>query len=152
MLKLALLSSLLLLSAASVAQDKKKTKTAESYAVIVNTKNKCIRKGVAAKATVKKLFLKQMTKWPNGTAARPYGRKAGGSEQSAFVKSVLGMGDAELARHWLKMKNMNGITPPKGVSSDRMVLKYIEKHGGAFGIVRVSEAKKSKGVKILYEF
>lgn len=152
MLKLALLSSLMLLSVAPVAQEKKKTKTTETYAVIVNTKNKCIRKGAAAKATVKKLFLKQMAKWPDGTAARPYGRKSGGTEQGAFVKVVLGMGDAELARHWLKMKNMNGTTPPKGVSSDRMVLKYVAKHDGAFGVIKMSEAKKSKGIKVLYTF
>ena len=148
MLKLALLSSLLLLAAAPVEQAKK----TDTYAVIINTKNKCSQSGNAAKATVKKLFLKQLAKWPDGTAAKPYGRKAGGAEQGAFVKAVLGMGDAELARHWLKMKNMNGTTPPKGVSSDRMILKYVEKHGGALGIVKMTAAKKSKGVKILYSF
>ncbi|MFT4841171.1 MAG: hypothetical protein ACI8UD_003835 [Planctomycetota bacterium] len=150
MLKLALLSSLLLLSAVPVEQNK--NKKTDTYAVIVNMKNKCSQKGAAAKATVKKLFLKQMAKWPDGTTARPYGRKAGGSEQDAFVKGLLGMGNAELARHWLKMKNMNGTTPPKSVSSDRMILKYVEKHSGAFSIVTVSKAKKSKDVKILYTF
>lgn len=148
MLKLALLSLLLLLSAAPVEQDKK----TDTYAVIVNTKNKCSHKGAAAKATLKKLFLKQMAKWPDGTAAKPYGRKSGGTEQGAFVKGVLGMSAPELARHWLKMRNMNGTTPPKGVNSDRMILKYVEKHIGAFSIVTVSKAKKSKDVKILYTF
>ncbi|MFT4514096.1 MAG: hypothetical protein ACI89X_001233 [Planctomycetota bacterium] len=150
MLKLALLSALLLLSAVPVEQNK--NKKTETYAVIVNMKNKCSQKGAAAKATVKKLFLKQMAKWPDGITAKPYGRKAGGSEQDAFVKGLLGMGNAELARHWLKMKNMNGTTPPKGVSSDRMILKYVEKHDGAFGIVKMSETKKSKGIKVLCSF
>ena len=148
MRKLAILGSMLLLGAAP-AEQQDKTKT---YAVIVNTKNRCTQTGSTVKATVKKLFLKQMTKWPDGTAAKPYGRKAGRPEQSAFVKDVLGMGDAELARHWLKMRNMNGTTPPKGVRSDRMILKYVEKHGGAFGIVKLSEVKNSNSVKVLYSF
>lgn len=146
MFKLAFFSSLLLLIAAP-AEPQNQTGT---YAVIVNSKNKCTQTGNAAKSTVKKLFLKQLSKWPDGTAAKPYGRK--GAEQGAFVKNVLGMGDAELARHWLKMKNMNGTTPPKGVSSDRMVLKYVAKHAGAFGIVKMSAAKGAKDVKVLYAF
>lgn len=148
MIKLAILGSIALLA----AQPTKPTPKADSYAVIINDKNPCKDNGTAAQATIKKLFLKQMTKWQDGTAAKPYGRKAGSAEKAAFQKSVLGMGESEVARHWLKMKNLDGTTPPKGVNSDRMVVKYVAKHKGGFGVVKLDTAKKSKGIKILYTF
>lgn len=149
MLKATILGSVFLLAAAPSAPQDSKVK---AYAVIVNPKNKCNAKDDKAKAIIKKLFLKQMSQWPDGTTAKPYGRKDTAAEQSKFVKSVLGMGDAELVRHWIKMKNMKGTTPPKGVKSDRMLFKYVAKHAGAFGVVKVADAKKQKGVKILYRF
>lgn len=125
---------------------------AEQYAVIVNAKNTCSQTGDALKSTIKKLFLKELTKWPDGTEAKPYSRKDDADETAAFLKSVLDMSQAELARHWLKMKNTNGITPPNEVSSERMVLKYVAKHDGAFGIVKLSVAEGESDVKILYKF
>jgi len=148
MFQLAILSSLLFAAAATAPAP---TQGTETYAVVVNEKNTCKDTGNKAKNTAKKLFLKEMTKWPGGKAAKPYGRKKG-EAFSAFTKSVLGMKDAELARHWLKMKNLNGTTPPKDVSSARMVLKYVAKYEGALGIVKIADAEKAKGVKILYRF
>lgn len=130
------------------AQDSKKT----TYAVVINANAKVTETGDAAKALIKKLFLKELTQWPGGTEAKPYAREAAAAEQAAFLKDVLGMSDAELARHWLKMKNTNGTTPPKDVDTERMLLKYIAKTDGAFGVVKVDAAKAAEGVKILFEF
>lgn len=122
------------------------------YVLVVNAANTCSQVGADAQATAKKLFLKEMTQWPGGVEARPYARETGSPAHAAFVKSVLGMTDAELARHWLKMKNMNGTTPPKDVDSDRLVLKYVAKHEGAFGVVKADAAKGVEGVRVLFEF
>ena len=146
MLKLATLGILALFVTAAPQDDK------ATYAVVVNTKNACKETGDKVKAIVKKLFLKQLTQWPDGTDARPYARKQGTAETTEFTKSVLGMSDAELARHWLKLKNMDGTTPPKAVGSDRMILKYVAKHEGALGVVKIEDAKECKDVKILFEF
>ncbi|MFN3242728.1 MAG: hypothetical protein ACE37K_14595 [Planctomycetota bacterium] len=146
MFQLAILTSLMLAAAVAVPSQGKAT-----YAVVVNEKNACKDTGDKAKSTVKKLFLKELSKWPNGDAAKPYGRKKG-EAFDAFRKDVLGMDDAELARHWLKMKNLNGTTPPKDVRSGRMVLKYVAKYEGALGIVKIEDAEKAKGVKILCRF
>ena len=124
----------------------------KKYVVVINEKNAASLSGEKAKATVKKLFLKSLTRWPDGTESKPYARKGSSESQAAFVKAVLGMNDAELARHWLKIKNMNGSTPPKSVSSDRMLLKYVARHKGAFGVVSADAASKAKGVKVLLEF
>ncbi|MBL8752101.1 MAG: hypothetical protein JNK15_02265 [Planctomycetes bacterium] len=139
----------LLFAGAVVAQSE--TKKA-GYVVVVNATNPCTQTGAEAQATVKKLFLKELTQWPGGVEARPYARDGASPEHVAFVKFVLGMTDAELARHWLKMKNMSGTTPPKDVDSDRLVLKYVAKHQGAFGVVKADAAKGVEGVKVLFEF
>ena len=139
-----LLAVALLVPAALTAQTK-------TYAVIVNVNNACTETGDKARSIVKKLFLKQLKKWPGGRSAKPYGRKKG-PEMAAFLSRVLGMGDAELARHWLKKKNMDGATPPKEVSSARMTLKYVGKHEGALGIVALDEVKGEKDVRVLFEF
>lgn len=121
-------------------------------ALVVNANCKATETGDAAKALIKKLFLKELTQWPGGVEAKPYAREAAAAEQVALLKDVLGMSDAELARHWLKMKNQNGTTPPKDVDSERMLLKYIAKSDGAFGVVKLDAAKGAEGVKILFEF
>lgn len=156
MLKIATLLTVMLAGSLPLGQGQAKeasaARRADTYALVVNEKNKCSDTGDAAKATVKKLFLKDMTQWPDGTEAKPYAREGTSTEQAAFLKNVLGMTDAELARHWLKVKNMNGTTPPKDVDSDRMVLKYVAKSDGAFGVVKADAAKGAEGVKVLFEF
>ena len=151
-MKLAILSSIILLVQPPLSQERKQGEDQDVYAVIVNEKNTCTQTGNTAKATIKKLFLKQTTKWSDGTDAKPYGRKHGDVEEAAFLKEILSMGDAELARHWLRMKNLEGTTPPKGVSSDRMLLKYVQKYEGAFGVIKISETTGVKGIKILCRF
>ena len=123
-----------------------------TYALVVNVRNKTTATGDEARATVKKLFLKDLTQWPDGLDARPYAREDRSAEQAAFVKAVLGMNDPELARHWLRLKSTNGTTPPKEVDSDRLLLKYVARHDGAFGIIRIDAARAAPDVRILFEF
>lgn len=146
-IRMLLVSTLALTSIAQ--EDAKKT---PQWALVVNSANKCTDTGDAAKATIKKLFLKELTQWPGGLEAKPYAREAASAEQVAFLKLVLGMSEAEIARHWLKMKNMNGTTPPKDVDSERMLLKYVAKTPGAFGVVKIDAAKGAEGVRVLFEF
>lgn len=122
-----------------------------SYAVIVNEKNGYGESGEAAKTLIKQLFLKELKNWPDGEKAKPFDQKGGSDASQAFQKGVLGMSKAQVARHWLNMKNRQGTTPPKSVSSDRKVVKYVAKYKGALGFVKAAAAKK-KGVKVLFTF
>ncbi len=122
------------------------------FALIVNAKNPTSEGVDTARATIRTLFLKELTEWPDGTEARPYGREDGSEVQQAFAARVLDMTDAALARHWLRVKNTNGTTPPKQVDSDRMVLKFVARHAGAFGIVSSRAAAGAEGIRILFEF
>ena len=156
MFKLATLLAVTLAGALSQGKGETKdvpaTARKATYALVVNANNKTSESGDAAKAVIKKLYLKDLTQWVGGTEAKPYSREAASAAQVAFLKDVLGMSESELARHWLKLKNMNGSTPPKEVDTDRMVLKYVAKAEGAFGVVAVDAAKGVEGVKVLFEF
>lgn len=123
----------------------------ETYAVVVNANNATKETGDTAKKTVKALFLKDLSRWADGSEAKPYGRDPKAPEHLAFLKEILGMSPAELARHWLKLKNMNGSTPPKEVDNDRLLLKHIARHDGAFGVVKAANAA-APGVRVLFEF
>jgi len=130
------------------AQDGKTTR----FAVVAHQDNAGFESVADAKATVKKLYLKELTQWPGGVEARPYARERQSQEQAAFVKDVLGMTDAELARHWLRLKNASGTTPPKDVDSERLLLKFVARNQGAFGVVALDAARSAEGVKVLFEF
>jgi ABC-type phosphate transport system substrate-binding protein len=155
MSKLATLAALLFLGLPQGKEDSPtpapKSRPAR-HAVVVHVDNKTTAVGDAARTIVKKLFLKDLSEWPDGTEAKAYGRESKSEAQVAFRQEVLGMTEAELTRHWLKLKSMNGATPPKEVDSDRMVLKYVAKNPNAFGVVSLDAAKAAAGVKVLLEF
>ena len=137
------------------SQDPKEEKPKDQkvqYALVVNANCKATETGDAAKALIKKLFLKELTRWPDGGEAKAYARTPDAECQIAFRKVVLEMSEAELARHWLKQKSMNGSTPPKEVEADRLVLKYVAKNANAFGIVTLESAKPATGIKVVFEF
>ncbi|MBX3463909.1 MAG: hypothetical protein KF830_12125 [Planctomycetes bacterium] len=122
------------------------------HAVVVHVDNKTKEVGDAAKSLVKKLFLKDLSEWPDGSEAKAYARDGKSDVQAAFRQQVLGMTEAELARHWLRVKSINGTTPPKEVETDRMVLKHVARNPNAFGVVTLEAAKAAEGVRVLFEF
>jgi hypothetical protein len=125
-------------------------KAPQTYALIVNSGNPA-KDTPEVRKLVKTLYLKELTRWSDGTEARPYGREAASTEHTAFAAGVLGMTDAELARHWLRLKNMNGTTPPKEIDNERMLIKHVARHDGAFGVVK-TQAANAPGVRVLFEF
>lgn len=155
MQRLALLTVALLLGLRGVTVEAtgapQQPEAVETYAVVVNANNPSKETGDAAKKTVKALFLKELTRWSDGVEAKPYDRDAKAPEHSAFLQEVLGMTPAELARHWLRVKNMSGTTPPMEVDTDRLLLKHVERNDGAFGVVKAANATAS-GVRVLFEF
>ncbi len=125
---------------------------AETYAVVVNAENGFSGDDGALRTQIKRLYLKEQSTWPGGQDAVPFGREDGSPAQLAFMKSVLGMIDSEFAGHWLKLKQIRGETPPRGIGSARILSRQIGKKPGAFGVVLASEAATIEGGKILFEF
>lgn len=122
------------------------------YAVVVHADNTLSTSGDALKTLIKRLYLKELTHWPDGIEARVYARTIDSAAQQAFRRQLLAMSEAELARHWLKQKSTNGSTPPKEVESDRLILKFVAKYPNALGVVELASLKDATGVKVLFEF
>lgn len=125
---------------------------AETYAVIVNGENQFSGDEETKRTEIKRLYLKEQTSWPGGIEAIPFGREAGSSEQVAFDKAVLEMSSSEIEGHWLKLKQIRGETPPRGIGSARILARQIGKNAGGFGVVLASEAGGIDGAKVLFEF
>jgi len=124
----------------------------DGFAVVVNPENEITFDSVdAAKAEVKRLYLKRASSWSGGLDAAPFGRAEDSDEQAAFLDGVLGMTTAELARHWITEKNKNGTTKPKETRSSRILVKFIKKYEGAFSVVTPAEAEEND-LRILFTF
>ena len=126
---------------------------AETFYLLVNVKNNFNGDEMAIKSVIKRLYLKQQTKWPNELDARPFSRTEDDPSQRVFVASVLEMSDAELNAHWLKLKQTQGGTPPRAVGSTRILLRTLGKNEGAFGIASETQVSSiPQAVKVLLEF
>lgn len=123
-----------------------------SYAVIVNAANDYKADDEAAASLVRSLFLKERLEWPDGTTVKPFASVGGGDVHSSFLQAVLSMTEAELAKHWLAVKQRTGRTAPREVSSSRLMLKLVAKYEGGLGVVEAAEADGADGVRVLLTF
>lgn len=143
------LCSLLLMVGALCVQ----TAFAQSFSVIVNASNDYSASEEEMKHLIKRLFLKQENDWPNGEYAQVFSRDAKSPELSQFTDSILAMNSAQVARHWLSLKQKTGETPPRSISSTRMLLRTLERYPGAVGLVDEETAKDLPGsVKVLFSY
>ncbi len=125
---------------------------AQTYAVVVNAENQFSGDEDTKRTQVKRLYLKEQTSWPGGIESIPFGREAGSPEQTAFEKAVLIMSSSEIEGHWLKLKQIRGETPPRGIGSARILARQIGKNTGGFGVVLATEAGGIANAKVLFEF
>ncbi len=125
---------------------------AENFAIVVNAENGFSGDQGTLQTQIKRLYLKEQSAWPGGIESIPFGREEASPEQMAFEQFILGMSSAEIQGHWLKLKQIRGETPPRGIGSARILARQIGKNPGAFGVVLSSEAAAIAGGKVLFEF
>ena len=124
-----------------------------AYAVVVNNANSLSGDDASMMKTVKKIFLKDQTAWPGGVDSKPFDRPADSEAHNSFRDQVLGMSEAELSEHWIKLKQKTGDTPPREVASEAMLIKFVQKYEGAMGVVSSAKATAAGDkVKILFTF
>jgi len=126
---------------------------ANTYLVVVNEANSAASQAGDPKAVVKRLFLKQQTRWPDGPEAQPMARKSDSAVQKAFRAKVLGMSKSEVQSHWANMKQTQGETPPREVGTALILFRRLRREPGAFTVLTEDElAQAPAEVKVLYEF
>ena len=108
------------------------TVAAQDVKVIVNSANSTTE---LPGDVVTKLFLKQTTKFPNGTAAQPVDQAKGSSARAAFSKSVLGRGVAAVESYWQQQIFSGRGTPPRIMNGDAAVIAFVTANPGAIGYV-----------------
>jgi ABC-type phosphate transport system substrate-binding protein len=130
-------SGLCLVGAPSVA-------AAPAFRVIVNPSN---RQASASREFVVELFLKKITRWSDGEAARPVDQRADSAVRRAFSESVLKRSVQVVKTYWQQRIFSGRGVPPPELDSDALVVEYVLKHRGAVGYV--SGTCELGGAKVL---
>jgi ABC-type phosphate transport system substrate-binding protein len=117
---------------------------AQDFKVIVNSANSTSDLTTEQAA---KLFLKQSTKFPNGTAAQPVDLAKASSVRAAFSKAVLGRPVSAVESYWQQQIFSGKDVPPSAKGSDDEVIAFVKSTPGAIGYV--SGGASTAGVKVI---
>lgn len=117
---------------------------AQDFKVVVNSGNSTSELSADLAA---KLFLKQSTKFPNGTAAQPVDLAKASAARVAFSKTVLGRPVGAIETYWQQQIFSGKDVPPAVKASDDDVIAYVKANPGAIGYV--SGGAATAGVKVI---
>jgi ABC-type phosphate transport system substrate-binding protein len=115
----------LMLSAAALAQ-------APPYRVIAHPSNTV---SSLSRDQLTDVFLKKVTRWPNGEAIRPVDLRADTTARQRFAKDVLRRSMAAVRSYWQQLIFSGRNIPPPELESDAAVIAYVLKYEGAVGYV-----------------
>lgn len=128
----------------------------ETFYILVNSTNDAKAEGDAGLALMRRLYLKQQMAWPDGEPSLFFARTDGSQEEMAFRAVVLSMSNSELSAHWIRMKQMRGLAPPRAVDSTRILIRQLQSRPEAIGVVSEADylkhAKSNPGVKTIGAF
>ena len=117
----------------------------EDLAVIVNKSNSVDNLSLD---DLRKIFLAQRTRWPNGRKVTVVMREQGRAERAAALRLIYRMREQEFNRYFLNIKfTGETLEEPKLLSSVDGMLKFVFNVPGAIGYARASEVDSS--VKVL---
>ncbi len=117
---------------------------AQDFKVIVNSANST---SDLTAAVAVKIFLKETTKFPNGSAATPVDQGKSSPVRAAFSKSVIGRPVSAVESYWQQQIFSGKEVPPAAKSSDDDVVAFVKGNPGAIGYV--SAAASTAGVKVI---
>ena len=121
-----------------------RTLAAQDFKVVVNS-------GVAVSdisaGEAAKIFLKQSSKFSNGTAAAPVYQAKAAAPRIAFDKSVLGKTVAAVETFWQQQIFSGKDVPPPAKASDDEVIAFVKATPGGIGYVSADAAVA--GVKVI---
>jgi ABC-type phosphate transport system substrate-binding protein len=115
-----------------------------AYVVIVNPAN-----GLASidRAYLQDIFLKKITRWPDGEAVRPVDLAANSPVRDRFTEELLGRSVDAVKAYWQQRIFSGRDVPPPELDSSEEVVAYVLRHPEAVGYV--ARATKLSGAKIL---
>ncbi len=117
---------------------------AQRYVVVVNTANSA---PTLSKSQAAELFLKKVTKWPDGRTAAPVDQVKSSPVRDAFSRAVLSRPVSAVGAYWQQMIFSGKDVPPPEKAGDAEVLAFVKANAGAIGYV--SDTADLSGVRKL---
>lgn len=124
-----------------------RAESAPEYRVLTHPENPSV---ALSKDFVTDVFLKRITRWPDGEAAHPVDQRASAGVRKSFSESVLRRSVAAVTRYWQQRIFSGRDLPPPELESDDAVVAYVLKHRGAIGYVS-SSAKLGRAKAVLVQ-
>ena len=118
----------------------------EAFAVIANPG---VTGGQIKKETLAAVFLRQMTRWSDGTAIKPVDQSARAPLRASFSQQALGQSVASVTTYWSQQITSGKGPPPPVKTTDAEVIAYVRANAGAIGYVAVGSLAEDSGVKVL---
>jgi ABC-type phosphate transport system substrate-binding protein len=113
------------------AGDSRATGTA-AWRVIVNPGNPVT---TVDRRFVADLFLKKITRWPSGDAARPVDQRGEAPVRLRFSEDVFERSVASIKSYWAQLVFSGRDVPPPELDGDEDVVRFVLKNAGAVGYV-----------------
>lgn len=111
----------------------------EQFFVVVNAENKISNDSETLHRTLRRIYLKEITSWPNGDSSIFFARPEQTLEEQVFRQMILNMDDDALQEYWTRLKQIKGETPPRAVSSTRILLRQLQRKTNAVGVISKNE-------------
>jgi ABC-type phosphate transport system substrate-binding protein len=81
------------------------------------------------------LFLKKITRWPSGDAARPVDQRGEAPVRLRFSEDVFARSVASIKSYWAQLVFSGRDVPPPELDGDEDVVRFVLKNVGAVGYV-----------------
>jgi ABC-type phosphate transport system substrate-binding protein len=93
------------------------------------------------------VFLKKITRWPNGETIRPVDLRTTSAARKDLTERVLRKSIAAVRSYWQQLIFSGRNIPPPQLDSDAAVVAFVARNRGAIGYV--SSEVKLDGVKVV---
>jgi ABC-type phosphate transport system substrate-binding protein len=103
-----------------------------AYRIVVNPANPVT---VVDRKFLSDVFLKKITRWEGGEAARPVDLRADASARQQFSDEVLRRSVGAVKAYWQQLVFSGRDVPPPEVDTDEQVIRYVLRFTGGVGYV-----------------
>lgn len=93
-------------------------------------------------ARMRRIFLREVTHWDNGSPITVFERPADHPIRGAFSSAVLGKTPAQLSEYWLSLALTRGLEPPKVCRTPTLLRQYFDRVKGGIGYVWDDEIER----------
>lgn len=115
-------------------------------AVIVNAANGA----TLDDAAIARIYLAQVRKFPDGSAAQPIDQKDGTAIREDFTTKLVKRAPAHIKSYWAQQKFTGNLKSLKQLTDDDAVVKFVAENADSIGYVDATKVRP--GVKVVAKF